>query len=294
MARARNIKPSFFTSEQVGDNDPLGRLLFIGLWTVADYKGDLEWKPRTLKVQLLPWDDCDIVALAINLDKSGLIRFYSVGERTYVNILNFDKHQNPHKNEREKGSEIPRFTDAMRQAVDLEGLAINRDKSGSIRIGSESDRADSPFLIPDSLIPPAAPLERADADSRPRKSRFEKPTVDDLFAEFNGRVPSPRAEAEKFLAYYESNGWKIGKNPMKSWKHTVTTWVTRRHENGQVSGGSYQRYPTAAERTQAAFDAVFGPSAGGAFEGVFTEVDELEDDPGSDAGGSARLVVRPA
>jgi len=98
MARARNIKPSFFTNEQLADNDPLGRLLFIGLWTLADYNGNLECKPRTIKVQVLPWDDCDIKQLMINLDKSGLIRFYSDSEKLYINIPNFTKHQSPHKN----------------------------------------------------------------------------------------------------------------------------------------------------------------------------------------------------
>ena len=56
MARARNIKPAFFTNEQVSENCPLGRLLFIGLWTMADYKGDLEWKEKTLKIGLLSFN----------------------------------------------------------------------------------------------------------------------------------------------------------------------------------------------------------------------------------------------
>ena len=32
-------------------------------------------------------------------------------------------------------------------------------------------------------------------------------------------------EAEKFVNYYESNGWKVGKNPMKSWTHAANTWL---------------------------------------------------------------------
>lgn len=152
MARARNIKPSFFTSEQLADSCPLGRLLFIGLWTLADYKGDLEWKERTIKIQILPWDDCDVKQLAINLDKSGLIRFYSDGIKNYINIPNFIKHQNPHKNEREKGSDIPCYTESMRQVIDLKELVINRDKSGLKPESSHSDRADSLLLIPESPI----------------------------------------------------------------------------------------------------------------------------------------------
>lgn len=152
MARARNIKPSFFTNEQVSENCPLGRLLFIGLWTMADYKGDLEWKEKTLKIQILPWDDCSVKQLAINLDKSGLVRFYSVGDKIYLNIPTFERHQNPHKNEREKGSEIPAYSEQHRQAIDFNTLTINRDKSGVIPECSHSDRADSLLLIPDSPI----------------------------------------------------------------------------------------------------------------------------------------------
>ena len=29
---------------------------------------------------------------------------------------------------------------------------------------------------------------------------------------------------KSFLNYYESNGWKVGKNPMKDWKAAVRTW----------------------------------------------------------------------
>ena len=37
-------------------------------------------------------------------------------------------------------------------------------------------------------------------------------------------VGLPEAEAGKFFAHYESNGWKVGRNPMKSWKAAITNW----------------------------------------------------------------------
>lgn len=153
MARARSIKPSFFINEQLSEIDPLGRLLFIGLWTLADYKGDLEWKEKTIKIQILPWDDCDIKQLAINLDKSGLIRFYSDGDKIYINIINFVKHQNPHKNEKDKGSDIPEYSNSLRQLVDLKDITINLDKSGAIPESSYSTPADSLNPIPLTLNP---------------------------------------------------------------------------------------------------------------------------------------------
>ena len=149
MARSRNIKPAFFNNDLLAEIDPIGRLLFIGLWTIADFKGDIEWREKKIKAQVLPYDNCDVKDIAINLDKLGFIRFYSDSDLTYINITNFSKHQNPHKNEREKGSDIPAYTDLMRQAIDLKGLTINPDKS---RLNQDEDGttpADSLILIPD-------------------------------------------------------------------------------------------------------------------------------------------------
>lgn len=56
MARARNIKPSFFTNLELGECSPLARLLFIGLWCIADRKGRLEDKPKQIKIQTIPYD----------------------------------------------------------------------------------------------------------------------------------------------------------------------------------------------------------------------------------------------
>ena len=54
MARARNIKPAFFQNEDLAELQPIARLAFIAMWTVADYKGCMEYRPKRLKVQLLP------------------------------------------------------------------------------------------------------------------------------------------------------------------------------------------------------------------------------------------------
>ena len=41
MARARNIKPGFFTNDELGELSPLARLAFIGLWGQADFNGNM-------------------------------------------------------------------------------------------------------------------------------------------------------------------------------------------------------------------------------------------------------------
>lgn len=192
MARSRNIKPAFFMNEDLAENnDALGRILFIGLWTIADYKGDLEWRPGRIKAQLLPYDNCDIKQLAINLDKSGFVRFYSDGNKIYLNITNFVKHQNPHKNERESGSEIPAYTDAMRQVIDLKELTINRDKSGLIRNQDGTNPADSLIPITESLLPTIG-----HSDESPE---LKEDFLTELFDKFwsNYPIKQKKANAEK-------------------------------------------------------------------------------------------------
>ena len=99
MARSRNIKPGFFTNEELADLAPLTRLLFIGLWTLADREGRLEDRPRRIKAELLPYDDCDVDEALTTLVRSASIQRYRVGDVAVIQIVNFGKHQKPHPNE---------------------------------------------------------------------------------------------------------------------------------------------------------------------------------------------------
>tara|TARA_R110002020_G_scaffold10785_2_gene40919 strand:- start:2771 stop:3562 length:792 start_codon:yes stop_codon:yes gene_type:complete len=99
MARARNIKPAFFENDILAECLPLSRLLFIGLWTIADKAGRLERRVKKIKAQVLPYDNCDCEKLLKQLEEKGFILSYKVDEIVYIQILNFDKHQNPHVKE---------------------------------------------------------------------------------------------------------------------------------------------------------------------------------------------------
>jgi hypothetical protein len=184
MPRARNIKHSFFTNDELAENnEPLGRLLFAGLWTLADCNGNLEWRKSKVKAQVLPYDNCDVEKLAINLDKSGFIRFYSDGEILYCHILEFVKHQNPHKNERDAGGKVPAYSEDMRQLADLKGLQINLDKSGLKRNLHHTDPADSLFLNPDSLN--LKPDSKESCPATPDDPPPKKPTREKFTNEIN-------------------------------------------------------------------------------------------------------------
>ena len=105
MARARNIKPAFFSNDILADIQPLGRILFIGLWTIADREGRLEDRHRRIKAELLPYDNCDVNELLDDLQQHGFITRYEVDGVKYIHVDNFTKHQNPHV--KEAASTIP-------------------------------------------------------------------------------------------------------------------------------------------------------------------------------------------
>ena len=56
-------------------------------------------------------------------------------------------------------------------------------------------------------------------------ARFVPPSIEEVEAYCRERGNS--LSAKGFVSYYESNGWKVGKSPMKDWKAAVRTWEQR-------------------------------------------------------------------
>ena len=65
-------------------------------------------------------------------------------------------------------------------------------------------------------------LEENIPANNPKRKRFVKPTLSEIEQYCIERKNN--VNAEQFFDYYESNGWKVGKNSMKDWKAAVRTW----------------------------------------------------------------------
>lgn len=61
------------------------------------------------------------------------------------------------------------------------------------------------------------------------KTHFIAPTVDDVRAYCREKGYTD-IDAEAFVAFYQSKGWKVGSQPMKDWHAAVVTWVKRHKE----------------------------------------------------------------
>lgn len=105
MARARLLKPGFFTNELLAELPYEGRLLFAGLWTLADREGRLEDRPKRIKAAVFPFDEVDVSALLAALEHKGFIERYHVDAMALIQIAKFAEHQTPHA--RETASTLP-------------------------------------------------------------------------------------------------------------------------------------------------------------------------------------------
>lgn len=99
MPRARNVKPSFFRNEVLASLPAHGRLLFIGLWTLADRDGRIEDRPKRIKVDVFPYEDVEIDSLLAQLASDGFIIRYAVGGVGVIQIANWEKNGSPYKSE---------------------------------------------------------------------------------------------------------------------------------------------------------------------------------------------------
>ena len=65
-----------------------------------------------------------------------------------------------------------------------------------------------------------------------KNKKFKKPTIQEIKNYCLERKNN--VDANKFFNYYEANGWKVGKNPMKDWQACVRTWEGNNYNNTQT------------------------------------------------------------
>lgn len=187
MARARNIKPGFFSNDELVELPFEGRLLFIGLWTIADRAGRLLDRPKKIKMDLFPADNVDVDALLTSLAERGFIRRYEAENLHCIQVVNWSKHQNPHV--KEVPSTLPEPGERRAEMVfapDLHGASTVLDREipapallipDSLNLIPDSGYliADTGLLIPDSLQAQHPATAVAAASAKPSRRKTTKP-----------------------------------------------------------------------------------------------------------------------
>lgn len=97
MARIRSVHPGQWTAGDFLECSPLARLLALALRNQADDNGIFRWKPKTIKAECLPADNCDIDALLAELTANEQVKRYTIDGKEYGLIVDFTQWQRPKK-----------------------------------------------------------------------------------------------------------------------------------------------------------------------------------------------------
>ena len=74
-------------------------------------------------------------------------------------------------------------------------------------------------------------------------TKFQPPTLPEILHHFIEKQ-FPAVQAQQFFDYYTSNGWRVGKNPMKDWKAAASGWVSRSRDFGKGKQVGPKTLPT--------------------------------------------------
>jgi len=227
MARSRNLKPGFFHNEYLVELPTETRLLFAGLPCIADRLGRLDDRPKKIKMQLFPADIFDVDVMLNDLQVSGFILRYEVSGNKYIQIINFLKHQHPHKDEKKSTIPEPYKHDANTvQQPDKHSpnpaLTLN---PSTLTLNPKEHMSDS---------------DESDLTTKPKKKSAKKTQLPADWKpplDYRDYCTLKRPElnvdlvAENFLDYYLSHG-----KPMADWKRTWQRWVRNERGNQKANG----------------------------------------------------------
>lgn len=138
MARIRSINIGFFQNDALAELPALDRLLFAGLWVIADKAGRLKDRPARIKAEVMPYDtdfDCD--AALGRLERARFVRRYQVEETRLIQIAAFLKHQKPHPREIESvlPAEPARTAQAVTKDIPKQDLGADLPDLGVVEQG---------------------------------------------------------------------------------------------------------------------------------------------------------------
>jgi hypothetical protein len=156
VARARNIKPGFYKNEDLAECSVWARLIFPGLWMLADREGRLEDRPKRIKGELLPFDAQEVepllAELAAKYDAQGVpfIVRYENSDGRFIQISKFSANQTPHYSEKRSVIKPPPLQEpGLFDDMQIPGIGVHGDhRTPGIGVGNGSSGNDDDHLIP--------------------------------------------------------------------------------------------------------------------------------------------------
>jgi hypothetical protein len=264
MAKQRYISTALWDDEWfVEELDAKEKLFFLYLLTNEHTNIAGIYKLSIRKIALESgFSPDDVMVMFMTLEDSKKVYYRD----NHVIMVNWPKHQNWKSSDRiHKGlrailiKEIPyRVINLIREEdipytypIDtlsngIGDLSNGIDKEGishiypSNYIDSDSDSNSNSNSDSDSNSD--SKIERGDAKApttTPKRKQFIKPTLDQVKEYCKERNNS--VDPEKFIDFYDSKGWMVGKNKMVDWKGSVRTWEKGDNAQGRASPSGFKK-----------------------------------------------------
>lgn len=209
----RIIRESVCTSDSIDGLSWFEEVLFYRLIVSCDDFGRYDGRAAIIKNRLFPLKDNLTLKTVENalhgLASAGLVVFYMSQDKRFLYLPTWGKYQS----QRAKESKYPAPVTTM-QADEIICKQAQADVSVFENRYSRIDIRESKCAIRESR-----------SESKTRGTRFAPPTLDEVQAYIAERGSS--VDAQRFIDFYASKGWMVGKNPMKDWKAAVRTWDKR-------------------------------------------------------------------
>lgn len=122
---------------------------------------------------------------------------------------------------REKRSAAGRASAESKAATTCNKLATNFQQ---VATNDQQDATPLPVPVPEPI---PVPVKEKEEPSAPRKSapRFVPPTVEEVKAYVQEK--KLHVDPDRFVSFYASKNWYVGKNKMVDWKAAIRGWSSR-------------------------------------------------------------------
>lgn len=167
-----------------------------------------------------------------------------------ITIPNWEKHQSLDELERKKELNRKRVA-AYREKQKLLASGESEGNGYVMRTDITSNATEGDIDIDKDID-----KEKDKENKRKTASRFTPPTIEEVSAYCSERQNG--VDAQRFIDYYSSNGWMVGKNKMKDWKAAVRTWERNSFGSAPASGKKYGANGIAIDESKTDLDDLFG------------------------------------
>lgn len=220
MARIRTVKPEFFRHEGLFELEretglPI-RLAFAGLWTAADKEGRFKWAPRSLKLDCLPFDDCDFSRVLDALRTRGCVVKYVCDGREFGYIPSWADHQII--NNRESASVLPEPTkDSIESMTSTREARVDHatgtrhgnfqgEGKGKEGKGKEGEREDAPRKRDATPSKPDGVTDRVWTDWLQLRKAKRAPVTETVITGAEREAVKARMSLDEFLSIWCRRG----------------------------------------------------------------------------------------